>query len=41
MAGIGPTAFGLLLWGSLLGTVVVFLYEVSALLREFDPVERG
>ncbi|MEF8799976.1 MAG: hypothetical protein V5A38_13060 [Halolamina sp.] len=41
MAGIGPTAFGLLLWGSLLGTVVVFLYEVSTRLREFDPLERG
>lgn len=41
MAMIGPTVFGLLLWGSLLATVVVFLYEVSVLLREFDTLGRG
>lgn len=41
MAAIGSTAFGVLLWGSLLGTFAVFCYEVYVLLGEFDVLGRG
>lgn len=33
-AAIGPTAFALLLWGSVLGVLVVFLYELYAVARD-------
>jgi hypothetical protein len=32
MGALGPTAFGLLVWGSLVGVFCVFVYEVYALL---------
>ena len=32
MAAVGATAFGLLLWGSLLGVFCVFVYVAYALL---------
>lgn len=33
MSAVGPLAFGLLLWGSLLGVACVFCYEVYAVVR--------
>lgn len=33
-AAIGPTAFALLLWGAVLGVLVVFLYELYAVARD-------
>lgn len=34
MAAIGPTLFGLLLWGGILGVLLVFCYEVYVIARE-------
>lgn len=31
MAAIGPTAFGVLVWGSLLGVFLVFVFEAYTL----------
>lgn len=41
MAAIGPVAFGVLLWGSLLGVLLVFAYEVYALGGRSVPFGRG
>lgn len=41
MTAVGPTAFGLLLWGGILGTAAVFLYEVSVLLQDLDAADGG
>ena len=41
MAAIGPTAFAVLVWGSLLGVGLVFLYEVYAIADEFGWLGRG
>lgn len=34
MAALGPTAFALLLWGSLLGVALVCCYQVYAVARD-------
>jgi hypothetical protein len=34
MAAIGPTLFGLLLWGSIGGVFLAFCYEVYVVVRE-------
>lgn len=34
MAAIGQTAFAILLWGSILGVVLVFAYEMYAIATE-------
>ncbi|WP_340097966.1 hypothetical protein [Salinibaculum salinum] len=34
MAAIGPTLFGLLLWGGIVGVFLVFCYEVYIVVRE-------
>jgi hypothetical protein len=39
MAVLGPTAFGVLLWGSLVGVFCVFVYEVYALLKRPGTAE--
>lgn len=41
MAAIGPTASAVLVWGSLLGVGLVFLYEVYGITGEFGWLERG
>lgn len=34
MAALGPTAFALVLWGSILGVAAVFCYECYAVERD-------
>lgn len=38
MAGIGPTLFGVLLWGGLIGVFLVFCYELYVVAREYGLV---
>lgn len=40
MAAIGPTAFAVVVWGSLLGVALVFLYEAYAIAVDFGRVRR-
>lgn len=41
MAAIGPMAFALVLWGSLLGIALVFVYEVYVIAREAGWLPAG
>lgn len=41
MAVIGTTAFAVVVWGSILGVLLVFLYEVYAIAGDFGWFERG
>lgn len=40
MPTLGPTAFALILWGSLLGVALVCCYEVYAVARDAGWVSR-
>ena len=40
MAPLGPTAFGVLLWGVILAVFCVFVYECYVVARELDWLGR-
>jgi hypothetical protein len=39
MAAMGPTAFTVVLWGSLLGVFLVFCHEMAVMTRDIRRLE--